>query len=105
MDRPVRGDLPYSFSVIPLFVLMGPFAAHAGCREPLFDRINAFAGHWRGGLAVSTVGPRRCLRGDLRISSLATAPLPIGPRRHAQTCGAMAMMTALPPRPGRARGR
>lgn len=68
---PFEAIFPYSFSVIPLFVLMGVFAAHAGLSRSLFDLINAFVGHWRGGLAVSTVGASAVF-GAICGSSLAT---------------------------------
>ncbi|WBU63599.1 TRAP transporter large permease [Paracoccus aerodenitrificans] len=68
---PFESIFPYSFSVIPLFVLMGVFAAHAGLSRSLFDVINAFVGHWRGGLAVSTVGASAVF-GAICGSSLAT---------------------------------
>ncbi|WBU59956.1 TRAP transporter large permease [Paracoccus albus] len=68
---PFESIFPYSFSVIPLFVMMGVFAAHAGLSRSLFDLINAFVGHWRGGLAVSTVGASAVF-GAICGSSLAT---------------------------------
>ena len=68
---PFEAIFPYSFSVIPLFLLMGVFAAHAGLSRSLFDLINAFVGHWRGGLAVSTVGASAVF-GAICGSSLAT---------------------------------
>lgn len=68
---PFESIFPYSFSVIPLFVMMGVFSAHAGLSRSLFDLINAFVGHWRGGLAVSTVGASAVF-GAICGSSLAT---------------------------------
>ncbi|WBU52965.1 TRAP transporter large permease [Paracoccus sp. SCSIO 75233] len=68
---PFEAIFPYSFSVIPLFVLMGVFSAHAGLSRSLFDVINAFVGRWRGGLAVSTVGASAVF-GAICGSSLAT---------------------------------
>lgn len=68
---PFESIFPYSFSVIPLFVLMGVFAARAGLSRSLFDLVNAFVGHWRGGLAVSTVGAC-AIFGAICGSSLAT---------------------------------
>lgn len=46
----------YSFSVIPLFLLMGQFATRAGLSESLFRAAYAFFGHWRGGLAIAGIG-------------------------------------------------
>ncbi|WP_299362980.1 TRAP transporter large permease [uncultured Paracoccus sp.] len=68
---PFESIFPYSFSVIPLFVLMGVFAARAGLSRSLFELVNAFVGHWRGGLAVSTVGAC-AIFGAICGSSLAT---------------------------------
>lgn len=68
---PFESIFPYSFSVIPLFVLMGVFAARAGLSRSLFELVNAFCGHWRGGLAVSTVGACAVF-GAICGSSLAT---------------------------------
>lgn len=70
-SSPFESIFPYSFSVIPLFVLMGAFASHAGLSRSLFTAINAFIGHRRGGLAVTTVGAS-ALFGAICGSSLAT---------------------------------
>ncbi|MGE0627848.1 MAG: TRAP transporter large permease [Hyphomicrobiaceae bacterium] len=57
----VLGSYPYSYAanydlaVIPLFVLMGNFAAASGMSRDLFAAANAWFGHWRGGLASATV--------------------------------------------------
>lgn len=62
----------HSFSVIPLFLLMGNLAARSGLSKSLFDGVNAFIGHYRGGLALAAVGG--CgLFGAICGSSLATA--------------------------------
>jgi C4-dicarboxylate transporter, DctM subunit len=46
----------YTLVVIPLFVLMGYAAAQAGLSRGLFHAANVWLGHWRGGLAMATVG-------------------------------------------------
>ena len=46
----------YSFTVIPLFVLMGQIAFHAGISRRLYDSAYRFMGHWPGGLAMATIG-------------------------------------------------
>ncbi len=46
----------YTLVVIPLFVLMGYIAAEAGLSQGLFRAANVWLGHWRGGLAMATVG-------------------------------------------------
>jgi C4-dicarboxylate transporter, DctM subunit len=45
----------YGLTVIPLFVLMGAFIHRADLSGELYDAANAFLGHRRGGLAMSTV--------------------------------------------------
>lgn len=42
--------------VIPLFVLMGALAAQGGVTTRAFDAFYKWVGHFRGGLAMSTVG-------------------------------------------------
>lgn len=70
-SSPFESIFPYSFSVIPLFVMMGVFASHAGLSRSLFDVINSFIGHRKGGLAVTTVGASAFF-GAICGSSLAT---------------------------------
>lgn len=45
----------YTLSVIPLFVLMGNFVVRARIADELFAAAQAFLGHRRGGLAMSTI--------------------------------------------------
>lgn len=68
---PFESIFPYSFSVIPLFVMMGVFASRAGLSRSLFEMINGFCGHMRGGLAVTAVGACAAF-GAICGSSLAT---------------------------------
>ncbi|MFB4204143.1 C4-dicarboxylate TRAP transporter large permease protein DctM [wastewater metagenome] len=63
---------PYGLSVVPLFIFMGVFAAHAGLSRNLYDGIYAFVGHVRGGLALATIGACAGF-GAICGSSLATA--------------------------------
>ena len=46
----------YNLTVIPLFVLMGQLAHHAGISGRLFNAAHKFMGHLRGGLAIATIG-------------------------------------------------
>lgn len=62
----------YSLSVIPLFVLMGEFATHAGMSRALYRSAAAFLGHMRGGLAMASIGGCAAF-GAICGSSLATA--------------------------------
>ena len=45
----------YTLSVVPLFVLMGNFVTRAGMSRELYRAAYALVGHWRGGLALSTI--------------------------------------------------
>lgn len=45
----------YQLSVIPLFILMGNFVSRAGLSHELYRAAYAFIGHFRGGLAMSTI--------------------------------------------------
>ncbi len=45
----------YELSVVPLFILMGNLVARAGMSQELFRAAHTFIGHWRGGLAMSTI--------------------------------------------------
>lgn len=46
----------YNLTVIPLFILMGQVAFHAGISSRLFYAAYKFMGHWPGGLAIATIG-------------------------------------------------
>jgi tripartite ATP-independent transporter DctM subunit len=71
-SAPFEAVFPYSLSVVPLFVMMGVFAAHAGLSQALYRAVGVFVGHVRGGLAFATVGAC-ALFGAICGSSLATA--------------------------------
>lgn len=45
----------YNLTVIPMFVLMGAFASHAGMSRELFTAGMAWLGHRRGGLGLAAV--------------------------------------------------
>jgi len=64
--------IDYELSVVPLFVLMGNFVSRAGMSQELFRAAYTLIGHWRGGLAMSTV--LACAGfGSICGSSIATA--------------------------------
>ncbi len=46
----------HSLTVIPLFILMGQFAAQGGISQALYRSARAWVGHFRGGLAIATIG-------------------------------------------------
>ncbi len=62
----------FDLSVVPLFILMGQFAAKAGLSQALFRAANVWLGHHRGGIAMAAVGGCAGF-GAITGSSLATA--------------------------------
>ena len=62
----------YSFSIIPLFLLMGQFATLSGMSAALFRAAATFLGHRKGGVAMAAVGACAGF-GAICGSSLATA--------------------------------
>ena len=61
-----------TLSVVPLFLLMGQFAAKAGLSQALFSAAYTWLGHYRGGIAMASVGGCAGF-GAISGSSLATA--------------------------------
>jgi tripartite ATP-independent transporter DctM subunit len=53
---PFESAFPASLTVVPLFIMMGVFAAYGGLSRSLYGLVSALLGHWRGGLAMATVG-------------------------------------------------
>ncbi|GAA5174907.1 MULTISPECIES: TRAP transporter large permease [Halomonadaceae] len=69
---PVEVLSNYSFSAIPMFILMGVLAAHSGMAGKLFNSVRVICGGWKGGLAIAAVGS--CgIFSAISGSSLATA--------------------------------
>jgi len=62
----------YDLSVVPMFVLMGYIASHAGLSRDLFRAANAWLGWMRGGVAISAIAACAGF-GSVCGSSLATA--------------------------------
>lgn len=62
----------YSYSIIPLFLLMGQFATISGMSAALFRAAESFLGHRKGGVAMSSIGACAGF-GAICGSSLATA--------------------------------
>lgn len=62
----------YDLVVIPLFLLMGQFATHGGLSKALFRFVSAFIGHYKGGVAIASIGACAGF-GAICGSSLATA--------------------------------
>lgn len=69
---PWNTNANYSLSIIPLFLLMGQFAARGGLSQALFNAASAFLGHRKGGVAMAAVGACAGF-GSICGSSLATA--------------------------------
>ncbi|MEK9831875.1 MAG: TRAP transporter large permease subunit, partial [Rhodospirillaceae bacterium] len=61
-----------SLSVVPLFLLMGQFAAKAGLSQALFAAAYTWLGQYRGGVAMAAVGGCAGF-GAISGSSLATS--------------------------------
>jgi len=45
----------YTFSIIPLFVLMGQFAFYSGMSEDIYRAVHKWIGHFPGGLGMATI--------------------------------------------------
>jgi tripartite ATP-independent transporter DctM subunit len=69
---PFEAVFPIGLSVLPLFILMGVFAAHGGLSRSLYGFVAALIGHLRGGLALATVGAC-AIFGAVCGSAIATA--------------------------------
>ena len=50
-----EGVLSYELAVVPMFIMMGNVISRTGISHDLFKSANAFFGHVRGGLALSTM--------------------------------------------------
>ena len=69
---PVEVLSNYSFSAVPMFILMGVLAAHSGMAGKLFNSTRVICGGWKGGLAIAAIGS--CgIFSAISGSSLATA--------------------------------
>ncbi|GEN22790.1 C4-dicarboxylate ABC transporter permease [Halomonas cupida] len=69
---PVEVLTNYSFSAVPMFILMGVLAAHSGMAGKLFESARVICGGWKGGLAIAAIGS--CgIFSAISGSSLATA--------------------------------
>ncbi len=71
----------YSLTVIPLFVLMGQIAFHAGMSRRLFDTAYRWLGPMPGGLAMATIGACAafgaiCGSGPATAATMSTVALP-----------------------------
>lgn len=73
MGRVAFGTLySYTMSVVPLFILMGAFCFHSGLTTDIYYAMHRWVGHFRGGMAMATVGGC-ALFAAVSGSSLATA--------------------------------
>ncbi len=46
----------YGLTVVPLFIFLGYLAFNSGIAERLYSAAYRWFGHWRGGLAIATIG-------------------------------------------------
>ncbi|TKC18418.1 TRAP transporter large permease [Robertmurraya kyonggiensis] len=65
----------YSLSVIPLFILMGMFMSNTGLGKELFQAVDKWIGHFRGGLAIATIGAASIFAAISGSSNATTATL------------------------------
>ncbi|MDC7125680.1 MAG: TRAP transporter large permease [Spirochaetales bacterium] len=71
----------YNLTVIPLFIMMGQVALHAGISKRLFKTTYIWAGHTKGGLAMATVWACAgfgaiCGSGPATAATMASVALP-----------------------------
>ena len=71
----------YSLTVVPLFVFMGQILFYAGISRKLYDAAYAWLGHYKGGLAMATVGACAgfsaiCGSTNATAATMATVALP-----------------------------
>ena len=71
-DIPTDVLAKYDFSAIPLFILMGVFAAHSGMAGKLFEATRTIFGGVRGSLGIAGIGSSGIFA-SISGSSLATA--------------------------------
>ena len=55
-EAPYSRVATYNLTVIPMFILMGQFASQGGISQALYRSARAWMGHYRGGLAMATIG-------------------------------------------------
>lgn len=65
----------YGLSVIPLFILMGMFMSNTGLGKDLFNAVDKWIGHLRGGLAIATIGASSIFAAISGSSNATTATL------------------------------
>ena len=71
----------YGLSVLPLFIYMGYIAFNSGIAERLYNTAYKWVGHWRGGLAIATVGADElfaaiCGSNTATVATMGTVALP-----------------------------
>ena len=71
----------YSLTVVPLFVFMGQILFYAGISRKIYDAAYAWLGHYKGGLAMATVGACAsfsaiCGSTNATAATMATVALP-----------------------------
>lgn len=71
----------YDLTVIPLFLFMGQIVFQTGISRKLYDTGNAWLGHYKGGLAIATIGACAafsaiCGSTNATAATMATVALP-----------------------------
>ena len=89
----------HELTVIPLFILMGQFASQSGLSQSLYRSARAWFGHYRGGIAVATIGGCAAF-GAICGSSVATGAtmtsIALPEMRRYGYSGALASVEGLP---------
>jgi tripartite ATP-independent transporter DctM subunit len=80
----------YGLTVIPLFIFMGYVAFHSGIAEKLYNAAYKWFGHWRGGLAIATIGADElfaaiCGSNTATAATMGTVALPEMKKYHYDT--------------------
>lgn len=80
----------YGLTVVPLFILLGYLAFNSGIAERLYDFAYKWFGHWRGGLAIATIGADElfaaiCGSNTATAATMGTVALPQMKKYHYDT--------------------
>ncbi|MFH1350652.1 MAG: TRAP transporter large permease [Pseudomonadota bacterium] len=77
----------YGLTVLPLFIFMGHIAFYSGIAERLYKTAYKWVGHWRGGLAISTIAADElfaaiCGSNTATVATMGTVALPQMKKYH-----------------------
>jgi tripartite ATP-independent transporter DctM subunit len=80
----------YGLTVVPLFIFLGYIAFNSGIAERLYNTAYKWFGHWRGGLAIATIGADElfaaiCGSNTATAATMGTVALPQMKKYHYDT--------------------